>query len=132
MREMRSIGISPGSPRAGAQIVDTVTQGWSHGEDLFLDFDPRLVASCFVNGDAASQAALYEMAKQLESRSVCFKEERAEQWASTLLAELRSSEPKTRMGSVRMRWIIEALEKLVNLMHRCQVSASPSQCPSHL
>jgi hypothetical protein len=132
MRKRRLSGMNPNSPRTGEEAANTITQGWSHGEDLFLDFDPRLVASCFVNGDAASQAALYEMAKQLESRSVCFKEERAEQWASTLLAELRSSEPKTRMGSVRMRWMIEVLEKLVNLMHRCQVSASPSQCPSHL
>lgn len=117
-RETAVRGIDPGDPEAGKRIADIVTGGWGRGEDLFLDFDPELVAGCFADGDAASQNALYSMSKRLESRGVFYKDEQARQWASSLLAEMRGAEPKSRMGSVRRRWTVETLKKLVGAISR--------------
>lgn len=113
--------ISPDKPDAGTRIADAITDGWGRGEDLFLDFGPALVVSCFISGDAGSQIALYHMIENMGDRAVLYKDERALRWVESLLDEMRSAEPKSRMGSKRQSWTIEALEKL-NRSHTGQMS----------
>ena len=117
-REKATRSIDSSNPKAGKSIADTITKGWGRGENLFLDFDPKLIASCFANGDATSQIALYEMSMGLEDRGVFYRDEQARQWALSLLDEMRSIDPKSRMGCVRKRWMVETLEKLASTMSR--------------
>ena len=58
------------------------------------------------------------MSMGLEDRGVFYRDEQARQWALSLLDEMRSIDPKSRMGYVRRRWTVEVLEKLADTMSR--------------
>lgn len=104
-----------GDPDAGRCLADVVQKGWSHGEDLFVEFAPKTVADCFACGNAASQKAIYAMSMGFESRAVFFHNAEAMEWARSLCEELRAADPKSRMGRVRRRWAVEAIERLLKI-----------------
>lgn len=72
-------------------------------------------AACFASGDAISQKEIYGMAMNLENRAVLFSNPDAMDWVRSLLREMSIFEPATRMGLVRRRWTVDALEKLTRV-----------------
>lgn len=107
--------ISFESPEAGKLVSDVIQNGWSRGDDIFLDFEPAGIAMCFERGDAESQCGIYHMAKGLGERAIIFTKLEAMDWVRSLLDAMQGVKPPSRMGRVRKRWTIDALDGLVGI-----------------
>lgn|GEM_PF-2061042 len=107
--------IRPEDPNAGCIFADIIRGDLARGGSLYLGYDPEFIANLFVNGNAGSQHALYELVAGFNHYATFYTNEQALAWSNGLHNELLKIGPQSKMGRKRLSWTIDSLKKLLEM-----------------
>lgn len=107
------------STDSGAKLCQVVADQWSKGRDAFTLISPSDMVTSFLCSDGASQYELFRMLKQLEDRSVIYKDEESFRiWVVRLQEAFEKVETESLLGRLRLGWIREQIEKLAMIVNQ--------------